>query len=205
MRKLNPVKFEEKRREILNAAGHCFLRSGLVKVSVSDICTEAGISPGHLYHYFDSKQAIIAQLSELKLKEAAERFKRVANGHASVLAAMLTEIDEVMRPGGPIGYALLFEMLAEASRSPDLAETLRSHSRSVRMLLAEMLRRGQAQGEIETGLDLEIAAALLIGVMDGMKALVLRDSEMDVAKTCGLLRDLVSSFLSPAIKPQINA
>lgn len=201
MRKYDPVRHEEKRREILEAAGRCFLRRGLVNVSVSDICVEAGISPGHLYHYFDNKQALIAQLSELKLKEAAERFERVVNGHASVLSAMLSEIDWAMQSGGPAGYALLFEMLAEASRSPDLAETLRSHSRSVRTLLAEMLRRGQAQGEIEKGMDAEIAAALLIGVMDGMKTLVLRDCEVDVTKTRGLLRDLVSRFLSPATRP----
>jgi hypothetical protein len=73
------------------------------------------------------------------------------------------------------------------------------------MLLAEMLRRGQAQGEIEKGMDIEIAAALLIGVMDGVKALVLRDSEVDVTKTCGLLRDLVSRFLSPTARPQTNS
>ena len=76
------------------------------------------MSPGHLYHYFDSKQAIIAQLSALKLQEAAERFERAANGHASIPAAILAEIDGAMRSGGPADYALLFEMLAEATRSP---------------------------------------------------------------------------------------
>lgn len=204
MRKLDPVKFEEKRREILKAAGHCFLRSGLGKVSVSDICSEAGMSPGHLYHYFDSKQAIIAQLSALKLKEAAERFERVANGQASVPAAMLAEIDGIMRSGKPAGYALLFEILAEASRSPDLAGTLLSHSRSVRTFLAEMLRRGQARGEIDDGLDVEITATVLIGVMDGSMALVLRDPELDAGKAHSLLNTLIRRFLVPALRTEKN-
>ncbi len=55
MRKLDPVKHEEKRREILAAAGRCFARDGFRGASISQICAEAGISSGHLYHYFASK------------------------------------------------------------------------------------------------------------------------------------------------------
>src|SRR5215467_9131451 len=59
MRRLDPVKHEEKRQEILAAAKACFARDGFLGISIADICQEAGISPGHLYHYFDSKDAIL--------------------------------------------------------------------------------------------------------------------------------------------------
>jgi TetR/AcrR family transcriptional repressor of uid operon len=44
-------------------------RSGLNGASISDICAEAKISRGHLYHYFDDKDAIITTMAEERLNE----------------------------------------------------------------------------------------------------------------------------------------
>src|SRR3546814_2119100 len=99
MRKLDPVKHEEKRREILNAAERCFVRDGLQGASISSICAEARISPGHLYHYFASKEAIVSAMIEVRLEEAAARFAKLAEG-ADVLSALFCEI-EVTRSGHP--------------------------------------------------------------------------------------------------------
>ena len=71
MRKVDPVKHEAKRLEILQAAGRCFLRDGFRGASVSSICKEAGISAGHLYHYFDNKEAMIEAMIETELSRAA--------------------------------------------------------------------------------------------------------------------------------------
>ena len=43
-----------------------------------DICKEAGVSPGALYVYFDSKEALIAGISERDRAEFAERFAALA-------------------------------------------------------------------------------------------------------------------------------
>ncbi len=67
MRKVDPVKYEEKRRDILQAAMQCFVRDGFRGASISDICAAAGISPGHLYHYFPGKEAIIGAMAETRL------------------------------------------------------------------------------------------------------------------------------------------
>lgn len=64
VRKVVPEQHEGKRQEILAAAHRCFLRNGLQGASISMICKEAGMSPGHLYHYFPSKEAIIEQMAD---------------------------------------------------------------------------------------------------------------------------------------------
>ena len=58
MRKVDQAKYDEKRQQILKAAEGCFRRDGLRGASIDDICTAAHMSPGHLYHYFDSKEAL---------------------------------------------------------------------------------------------------------------------------------------------------
>src|SRR3546814_6134823 len=63
------------------------------------ICAEARISPGHLYHYFASKEAIVSAMIEVRLEEAAARFAKLAEG-ADVLSALFCEI-EVTRSGHP--------------------------------------------------------------------------------------------------------
>jgi len=56
MRKVEEAKHDEKRRQILKAAKRCFIRHGFRGASISDICAEARISPGLLYHYFENKK-----------------------------------------------------------------------------------------------------------------------------------------------------
>src|SRR3546814_10273158 len=122
MRKLDPVKHEEKRREILNAAERCFVRDGLQGASISSICAEARISPGHLYHYFASKEAIVSAMIEVRLEEAAARFAKLAEG-ADVLSALCCEI-EVTRSGHP---RLLLAALSDSNRNPAIAEALKNN------------------------------------------------------------------------------
>jgi TetR/AcrR family transcriptional regulator, repressor for uid operon len=197
MRKLDPVKYEEKRHQILKAVSRCFRRSGLNGVSISDICAEAKISPGHLYHYFDDKDAIISAMAEERLKEITARFERSIDRPGSMVAGILSEVDWLAQSEGPANSALLFEMLAEAVRRRPVAKTLRAFSQQMRAGLAELLDRGQARGEIDKKIDPRIAATVLIGIMDAFRALALRYPEVDTKKATAVLKRLASRLLLP--------
>jgi TetR/AcrR family transcriptional regulator, repressor for uid operon len=197
MRKLDPVKYEAKRREILKAVARCFRRSGLNGASISDICAEARISPGHLYHYFDDKDAIITAMAEERLNEIASHLERTIGRPGSMVPDMLSEMDWLAQSEGPANSALLFEMLAEAVRRRPVAKTLRAFSRQMRTVLADLLRRGQTGGEIDKKIDPDIAATVLIGIMDAYRALALRYPEVDMSKATTVLKLLVSRLLSP--------
>src|ERR1700740_2581853 len=86
MRTVDPAKHEEKRREILAAAGRFFVRSGFRGAAISAICTEAKISPGHLYHYFASKEAIVSAMAEASLAIADESFGEMAQASDALTA-----------------------------------------------------------------------------------------------------------------------
>ena len=197
MRKLDPVKYEEKRREILKAVARCFRRHGLNGASISDICAEAKISPGHLYHYFDDKDAIITAMAEERLKEITVHFERSIDRPGFMVAGMLSEVDWLAQSEGPANSALLFEMLAEAVRRRPVAKMLRTFSREMRNVLTDLLQRGQVRGEIDSQLDPVIAATVLIGIMDAFRALALRYPEVDTSKATAVLKRLASRLLSP--------
>src|SRR5881396_2317986 len=52
----------DKRRQILDAAVRVFARQGFHACRVSDIADEAGVAYGLVYHYFDSKGAVLDTL-----------------------------------------------------------------------------------------------------------------------------------------------
>src|ERR671921_2087458 len=54
----------DRQGRILDAAERCFVRSGFHRTTMQDVAAEAGMSPGNLYRYFPSKDAIVAGLSE---------------------------------------------------------------------------------------------------------------------------------------------
>src|SRR5262249_30819912 len=78
MPKLKPNIQRARREHILDAAEQCFARAGFHRTTMHDICRAAGVSPGALYVYFDSKEALIAGLSERDRAEFAERFDQLA-------------------------------------------------------------------------------------------------------------------------------
>jgi AcrR family transcriptional regulator len=196
MRKVDPVKHEEKRQQILDAAGRCFARDGFQGASISDICAEAKISPGHLYHYFASKEAIVAAMVEGGLEAASERFSQIVDS-PDVLAAFASEVQQTKARHDRSGRMLLLDLLAEAERNPALAKVVQEHSRDVRRLLAEFIRKGQAREQIDTSLDPELTAAILMSVFDGLKTLPIRDPKIDTKKGTKLLTTLITRFLTP--------
>src|SRR5579884_742100 len=54
-----PKVVEDRREQILDAAMHVFAEKGYTRATNKDIAREAGITAGLIYHYFDSKEALL--------------------------------------------------------------------------------------------------------------------------------------------------
>ena len=196
MRKLDPVKHEQKRKQILEAAARCFVRDGFRGASTSDICAEAKISPGHLYHYFESKEAIVGAMMDVGLAQAIPIFAAMSKG-PDVVTAFLGEIE-----GGIVGRdrsqkAFIFDMLSESARNPRIGDILRERHQEVRLLVADLVRQGQERGQVDPDLDPDLAASILIATLDGARAMRIRDPKLDATKSIEMLKIAISRFLRP--------
>lgn len=195
MRKVDPVKHERKRGEILGAAIRCFTRDGFRGASTTDICTEAGISPGHLYHYFPSKIAIIEAMIDLGLARSAERFEKILSA-TDVIEALLADIEETSLRFRP-AQILNLDGLAEAARNPEFAKIIERHTEAVRRMWADFLRQAQSQGRVDPGLDPEATANILIAIIDGSRAMPIRNPKLDIKLSTAHLKTMLIRFLSP--------
>lgn len=85
----NKVIRDERREELLTHAMFVFAKKGYAAAKVSDITQSASLSPGIIYHYFESKEDLfVAALSQLI---------EVTNNNLKQIAALDCEPTEKMR------------------------------------------------------------------------------------------------------------
>lgn len=197
MRKIDTEKHELKRRQILAAAETCFARKGFHGATVAEIRAVSGMSAGHLYHYFASKEEIVEALAERRLEAALDAMEQLLSG-ADPFAAFLEQFCQPVPTTDVEMGGLMFELLAEASRNPVIAIMIRDQGARARSLLSKLIRRGQADRKVDPGLDAELAASILIAVViDGMKALRIRQPDLPCNQVGEMIQLLVIRFLMP--------
>lgn len=128
----------DRARRVLSAARVCFARHGFHGASMASIAEEAGISVGHIYRYFENKEAVVAAIIEQDLEEAAETLARV-DGDSDQMATRLLE--RLQTEGKALGTPLRLEILAEAARSPKVAAMMRKRDERIRIHLRGVLVR----------------------------------------------------------------
>jgi TetR/AcrR family transcriptional regulator, repressor for uid operon len=168
MRRANAQLQSDRRAEILDAARRCFARSGFHQASMQDICAEAGMSPGNLYRYFPSKEALIAGIIERDRADAAVDFAMMAKAPDFFTGlAKLAHHYLVERTDDEIG--LCADIMAESRRNPEIARIRRTIDDDVKAGLLNVLRQAAERGEISRELDLEKAVIVMLALGDGIE------------------------------------
>lgn len=120
---------EARRAQILSAARDCFRRHGFHGASISQICRQAGMSAGHIYHNFDNKEAIIAAIVEQDLSRLltmTAELRAAENIEQTMTQCAAEGVHENLDPDTA---ALKLEIVAEGSRNPRVAEIVRDAER----------------------------------------------------------------------------
>jgi AcrR family transcriptional regulator len=167
MPKLKPAIQRARRDHILDAAQRCFARAGFHRTTIQDICKEAAVSPGALYVYFDSKEALIAGIAERDRAEFAERFAAVAA--APDFLAALKELGEhyFVREAKP-GHLMCIEIGLESTRNPRIAKIQRNVDAFISSSFETLFQRMQDEGRIAPGLPIPVVVRLFSVIADGM-------------------------------------
>jgi TetR/AcrR family transcriptional repressor of uid operon len=196
-RTIDPVRHAAKRLEILEAANRCFCRSGLRSISVSEICAEAGIGPGHLYHYFDCKDDIIEELAKSRLDTSRDALDSALARGSPAIEILVDEVTALAAGNRATTAALLFDVLADSARNESTARIVRECHAGMADSLCAVVRQGQADGEVDRCLDPRQAASMLISLVDSAQSLALRDPGMDRQQALQMFDRVIRSFLAP--------
>jgi AcrR family transcriptional regulator len=170
---------------ILDAAERAIVRNGFHKTTMQDLAAECGMSPGNLYRYFPSKDAIVAGLAErdrLRMNADMAVLRDAGDPMAAFMALGRRHLVEE-----PRGKAIMLqEIWAEACRNPKVAEICQAMDlaigESVQTFVEQWRRHENATG---LGSPAEVAG-LIIALGDGLLRRRATDPDFDPARAFGL-------------------
>lgn len=166
-----------RRDQIITAGLACFARSGYHATTMADVASQAGVSKGTPYLYFESKQGLFVALAEQWDCGASERIdaavgalpeerrqspRTVLGAVAGAIAAHVEAESQTCR--------VLMEARALAAHEPVIAAAMRAADAEAHRQLEELFAAGVAAGEWAAGTDPALAARLFTAGLYGLMA-----------------------------------
>lgn len=186
------------REQILDAALLVFSRKGYSAATLQDVAAEAGLTRGAVYWHFKGKVELYSAL-------VGERFARANEVLAEALSPRYSPLESIERlltrsleylEEDPAYRAVLSITLFKTELTPELEPGFQQKIASVRRLVdvvADLVRKGIAAGQIDRAIDPKAAALAAVSLMNGATALHLMDPKTLEPRTA--VRRMVATFV----------
>jgi AcrR family transcriptional regulator len=151
-----------RRAHLLRAAERLLLRYGPAKTTIAEVAREANVAVGSVYLEFESKEALIGELSAMKHHRVLEQVRAAIDAPGRPYAERLRALFDARTDA-------LLAIVDEGLHACDLvhcardgvAEAKRRFEDELRALVVELLRAGARAGELEAKRPELVADALL--------------------------------------------
>lgn len=190
-------KGELRRQQVLDAAAECFRRNGFHGTSIARISRVADMSPGHIYHYFVNKEAIVEAIAEREQDEFVELMNQLEQDQqggdlATRLMRQTAEIVARNKESANVGLQL--ELAAEAARNPAVAKILEASHLKVRQEFLDVIKRvGVPKGMSDE--ELQLRTDMLNTVFRGLMLRSVVERPQDQAASVRLINELIQMLL----------
>ncbi|NRR29562.1 TetR/AcrR family transcriptional regulator [Oxalobacteraceae bacterium] len=177
-----PEKAAARRAQVLAAAAECFSRSGFHGASMAEISKAAGMSAGHIYNYFDGKDAIIEAFVAANVERVSAIMRDLAQ-HKDPVQAMIDNAEEtVVEHLQPNFYVMPLEIAAEASRNPKIAQALQAADISSRTQFRVLVQRARELHQLPVDDDtLDLCVETMIAFFHGLPMRALHHPNLNQA------------------------
>jgi AcrR family transcriptional regulator len=185
-----------RRQQILAAAAQCFREHGFHGASIARISKIAAMSPGHIYHYFENKEAIIAAIVAQDL-ETLLTLTAELRAACNVRNALIERAAEgVLDQLDPTSAALKVEIVAEAARNPHVAKIVREADETCRRELMVTIRAiRSAAGRDDTPEATADMVEVLASLFEGLLLRTIRNPELDRRRVAQRIQLAINDLL----------
>ncbi|MEY9967576.1 AcrR family transcriptional regulator [Streptacidiphilus sp. MAP12-16] len=190
----------DRRASILTAATEVFAERGYQRGKVSEVAARVGVSEPVVFQNFGSKAALFAAVVERAAEQmCAQLAGAVAAG--TPVAALVVQVTspahlDQLHAQGSIG--VLFGDSVAATAEPVVAQAGQAAVRSVADTLAELLRQGQAVGEVRSEVDPGAVAWLLVSLISARSLRVAAMAPAERDRLEAAVAALAVGLLAPA-------
>ncbi len=174
---------DKRRRQILDAAANCFTENGFHQTGMQQICKQANMSAGSVYHYFANKSAIIEAIAQAFSTDTDQFIGNIdsktqfIDGYIKAVRASLKETQKYIKYG-----RLMVEIYAESFRNDKVKNILQVLDEHAIDALKSRIKTAMSSGQIATTHDPEILAHILIALLEGLEDRILQHPKIKLTK-----------------------
>jgi AcrR family transcriptional regulator len=171
---------KDRHQEILDAAARVITDRGLAETRISDIAEQAGVSPGLILYYFESKDRLLAEAltfanDQFYLRTSRE-IRRIPSAKEQLRRLIDLSVPGYLPEYGRLDeWALWVEVWVRALRDADMAKDREALDQRWRSQLAEIIRGGQRAGEFTSSEEPDELALRIAAIIDGLAIQVIMD------------------------------
>jgi len=180
-------KSKDRHQEILDAAARVITERGLAETRISDIAEQAGVSPGLILYYFESKDRLLSEAltyanDQFYLRMSRE-IRRIPSAREQLRHLVNLSVPGYLPEYGRLDeWALWIEVWVRALRDPEMAKDREVLDQRWRGQIADIVRGGQASGEFTATLPAEELALRVASLIDGLAIqVIMNDSQVTAA------------------------
>jgi AcrR family transcriptional regulator len=193
-----PEATTDRHTRILDAAERCFARAGIHRTTMQDVASEAGMSPGNLYRYFPSKDALAAGLAERDRAQLAADFAYLAEADDFVAAFKALGRKHFMEEPRERSV-LCLEIWAEATRNPSFAAMTHAFERELVGRMSELFADAQRRGLLPANLDPHAAAVIVSTLANGLFVRRAVVPEFDAPREVDAVLTMIGAILAGTV------
>lgn len=186
------------RDRLLHAASTLFAERGFAETSIREIVEAAGVTKGGLYHYFDSKDALLSAIHDRMLTMQIARMNTIADATDLSLTERLHAIfaDVVETSIANLDDAMVFfqsmHLLAPEHQARVRAERRRYHER-----LRDLVAEGQRTGEFRDDIPAAVVIHYHFGALHRLGTWYHPDGSLSAEQVGEYFADLLVRSLAP--------
>ena len=153
------------RAAIVGAAAEVFERDGFIDARIADIAARAEVATGTFYTYFDSKEAVFREVADVLIDELYQQSHvgdvAGSDPRARIAAANQLYVQALARHAG-----LYSVMIQVASINSEFRSRRQASRRAFVQRAARGIRQLQESGLADSGVDADLTAAMLCGMVE---------------------------------------
>lgn len=186
-----------RRAQILDAAAQCFREYGFHGASIARISQRAGMSTGHIYHYFENKEAIIAAIVERDLERLVVIWAELRASQDVRETMIKLARDGVKDVTDAASAGLRIEILSEAVRNKEVARVVQAADCCCMASLAQSLRVArQADGKHDDEETLTAMTEVIAAMFEGLMVRVIRNPNVDRERMAVMIQRVMRRIIA---------
>lgn len=155
--------------QILDAATKLFSEHGVHAASMSQIAKEADLSKATIYHYFESKEALVEALVAQVFETEQPEFQQLITGDSPAAERISSYAAQLANLLGsnPLMYSIIAELYLQASRLPSVQHIIQNYFERYVEGFEQIVQQGIERGELRAELNAHETSVAITSLIEG--------------------------------------